>query len=67
MPPPEKVPPRPVLPEDTVPPPCDPLVSRDGERELPPVGGISVRWLEPEVSGTEKPPICGLSIWRAGT
>src|SRR5262249_8082959 len=63
----EKVPPRPVLPEDTVPLPCNPLVSRDGERELPPVGGISVRWLEPEPSGTEKLPICGLSIWRTGT
>jgi hypothetical protein len=56
-----------VLPEENVPPPREPLVSGDGDRELPPTGGMSVRRLELDVSGTEKLPICGLSIWRVGT
>ena len=53
MPPPEKLPPRPVLPEDTVPLPREPLMSGDGERELPPVGEVSVRWIALDVSGAE--------------
>ena len=55
MPPPEKAPPSPVLPDDSVPPPRELLAS--GDTELPPAGGISVRRLELDVSGTEKLPI----------
>ena len=60
VPPPEKAPPRPVLPDDSVLQPREFFVSRD--RELPPAAGISVRRFEPDVSGTDKPPIWALSI-----
>ena len=60
MPPPAKAPPRRVLPDDSVLPPREFFVS--GDREVPPAGEISVRRFEPDVSGTDKPPIWGLSI-----
>ena len=48
MPPEEKAPPSPVLPDDSVLPPREFLVL--GDRELPPAGGISVRRFKPDVS-----------------